>query len=160
MMSLTQTTPDANAKLIAGRRRIASMLLYANGKIAALDEHGEQIPQMQMRSAIELWAEYASASGFDVVGCKFSTQKPGGAGASGTLFECVDGFDERWDDDADGIDENARLSDAAEIMLAALQRQHDNINRWLATGVPADAEESRSIAEQIAAAIQKATGDA
>ena len=79
------------------RRRIASIMLFANGQIAAFDENDQQIPEMQMRSAIELWAEYASASGFDVIGCKFSTQQPGGPGATGTVVECFDGFDERWD---------------------------------------------------------------
>lgn len=79
------------------RRRIASMMLFANGQIAAFDEHEQPIPEMQMRSAIELWAEYASASGFDVAGCKFRTQQPGGAGATGSVIECFDGFDELWD---------------------------------------------------------------
>ena len=44
------------------------------------------------------------------------------------------------------------------IMLAALKRQQANIRRWLETGIPADADESRSIAEQIDAAIEAAEG--
>ena len=42
------------------------------------------------------------------------------------------------------------------IMLAALKRQQANIRRWLETGIPADADESRAIAEQIDAAIKTA----
>lgn len=41
---------------------------------------------------------------------------------------------------------------------AALRRQRDNIKRWLATGIPAGSEESKSISEQIDAAIAKAEG--
>lgn len=55
---------------------------------------------------------------------------------------------------------NARLIRSAPTMLAALIRQRDNIERWLATGEPAGAEESRAIYEQIAAAVAEATGDA
>lgn len=51
---------------------------------------------------------------------------------------------------------NARLIAAAPDLLAALKRQQSNIRRWLETGVPADAEESRSISEQIDAAIKLA----
>lgn len=52
---------------------------------------------------------------------------------------------------------NAYLIAAAPDMLAALQRQAANIARWLETGIPAGPEESRQIAEQINAAISKAT---
>ena len=50
-----------------------------------------------------------------------------------------------------------RLIEAAPRMLAALQRQHANIERWLETGEPAGPDESREIAEQIKAAIDLAT---
>lgn len=53
---------------------------------------------------------------------------------------------------------NAWLTVAAPDMLAALQRQRDNIKRWLETGVPASPEESKSISDQIDAAIAKAEG--
>lgn len=56
------------------------------------------------------------------------------------------------------VDEaNARIMAAAPVMLAALKRQHENIQRWLSTGEAAGPEESREIAEQIANAIQAAT---
>ena len=51
---------------------------------------------------------------------------------------------------------NARLIAAAPELLAALKRQQANIRRWLETGVPADAEESKSISEQIDEAIKLA----
>jgi hypothetical protein len=54
---------------------------------------------------------------------------------------------------------NARLIAAAPELLAALKRQQANIRRWLETGVPANAEESRSISEQIDAAIKVADGE-
>lgn len=53
---------------------------------------------------------------------------------------------------------NARLIAAAPELLAALKRQQANIRRWLDTGVPADAQESKSISEQIDAAIKVAEG--
>ena len=53
---------------------------------------------------------------------------------------------------------NAHLIVAAPDLLAALKRQHDNIRRWLATGVPATEEESKEISDQIDAAIAKAEG--
>jgi hypothetical protein len=55
---------------------------------------------------------------------------------------------------------NARLIAAAPDMLAALQRQSENIKRWLNTGIPAGPAESKSISDQIDAAIAKATGGA
>lgn len=56
------------------KKRVASVILFASGKIVAFGENGQQIPEIQMNSAIELWAEYASGAGYDVDGCKFSTQ--------------------------------------------------------------------------------------
>lgn len=79
------------------KRRVSSMYLFANGDIVAFDQHGEPIQELQMRSAIDLWAEYSAASGFDVDGCKFHTQKPGGDGPSGKIEATFDGFAQRWD---------------------------------------------------------------
>lgn len=47
---------------------------------------------------------------------------------------------------------------AAPEMYEALSRQAGNIRRWLETGVPASPDESRSISEQIDAALAKAEG--
>lgn len=57
-------------------------------------------------------------------------------------------------------EEDARLIAAAPEMLAALERQAANIARWIETGEPAGREESKSISDQICAAIAKATGRA
>ncbi len=53
---------------------------------------------------------------------------------------------------------DGRMIIAAPAMLAALKRQQANIRRWMIDGIPADAEESRSISEQIDAAVAKAEG--
>jgi len=49
-----------------------------------------------------------------------------------------------------------------ERLRAALQRQVANVEQWLETGVPASAEESKSIYEQMVAALKPldAGGDA
>jgi len=47
---------------------------------------------------------------------------------------------------------NAALLEACESMVA-------NINSWLATGVPADAQESEILYSQMVAAIAKAKGE-
>jgi hypothetical protein len=53
---------------------------------------------------------------------------------------------------------DARLIASAPELLAACERQVANIERWLETGVPADAAESKSIYDQMKAAIAKAEG--
>lgn len=81
-------------------------------------------------------------------------------------------FRSEWIDGADGktvadcrafsfrtIEENranAHLIAAAPEMYEALKRQQANIRRWLETGVAADPEESKSISDQIDAALAKA----
>lgn len=51
-----------------------------------------------------------------------------------------------------------QVSYAAADMLMALRRQQTNIRRWLESGIPATADESKSISDQIDAAIAKAVG--
>lgn len=51
--------------------KVKTVLLFANGNIAAFNEKDEQIPELQIRSAIQLFAEYAVQAGFEVDGCEF-----------------------------------------------------------------------------------------
>ena len=73
--------------------KIKSMIMFPNGDFAAINQHSEQVPEMQARGALELWAEYAAASGFDVDGCKFTTHR-----GTGVLKKSFDGFDVVWDE--------------------------------------------------------------
>ena len=77
------------------RRKVSQMILFIDGAIAAFDEAGEQIPELQDMSAIELWGLYAEAAGFDVDGCKFKTARDE---VHGTIETCFDGPVERIDD--------------------------------------------------------------
>lgn len=54
--------------------------------------------------------------------------------------------------------EIARLISAAPAMLHALQEMIANCDRWLETGIPADATESKRLYGQMAAAVRKAEG--
>lgn len=56
------------------------MMLFSNGNIAALDGNDQQIGELQYKSAIQLWAEFATKLGYDVKGCECRTQAPGGPG--------------------------------------------------------------------------------
>lgn len=51
-----------------------------------------------------------------------------------------------------------RLIAAAPVMFDAIVRQLENIERWIETGIPADADESKSIYDQLCAARAKASG--
>lgn len=59
----------------------------------------------------------------------------------------------------DGLDPAAVpvLLAEREGLLEACKRQVENIEHWMETGIPATPEESRSIYEQLKAAIQKVT---
>lgn len=64
---------------------------------------------------------------------------------------------------SDGRDEDrdiatGRLIAAAPDLAAAVRRQVENIERWRETGIPASPEESKSIYEQLLAALTRATG--
>lgn len=53
------------------------------------------------------------------------------------------------------IREAHELRQRIATLEAALQRQVDNVERWMETGVPADAAESRSIYEQMVCALRR-----
>lgn len=59
---------------------VKTMFLFASGDIAAFDENGQQVQELQHKSAIQLWAEFATRLGYDVEGCECRLQAPGGAG--------------------------------------------------------------------------------
>jgi hypothetical protein len=61
-------------------------------------------------------------------------------------------------DDEGGANRNAKLIAAAPDLLSACKRQIANIERWLETGAPASPEESKSIYDQMVAAVAKAEG--
>ena len=73
-----------------------TLMLMANGQVACFDQHEEQIIELQSRTAIELWAEWAHANGFDVHGCEVRTQLPGGDGPRCTIDGDMGDFFERW----------------------------------------------------------------
>lgn len=88
---------DTRARVLpVAKRRVAKMILFANGSIAALDEHEQQIYQLQAMSAIELFARHAASYGFEIDGCEFKTQQPGGPGIEGVIRATIDGFEERY----------------------------------------------------------------
>ena len=60
--------------------RVKTMMLFANGNIAAFDEHDNQITELQCKTAMELWTEFATRLGYDIEGCECRTQLPGGIG--------------------------------------------------------------------------------
>ena len=60
--------------------RVKTMILFANGNIAAFDENDQQIGELQCKSAIQLWAEFATKLGYDVEGCECRMQASGGPG--------------------------------------------------------------------------------
>ncbi len=53
---------------------------------------------------------------------------------------------------------DAHLIAAAPDLAEAVRRQVENIERWRETGIPASPEESKSIYEQLLAALTRATG--
>jgi hypothetical protein len=52
--------------------------------------------------------------------------------------------------------QDAPLVEAAPLLLAALEVQVANIERWLETGIPSGPDESRAIYEQMKAAVNSA----
>lgn len=56
-----------------GGTKVKTLILFGNGLFAAFDENDQQIPELQSKSAIELWSDFAEESGFDVEGCTAKT---------------------------------------------------------------------------------------
>jgi sulfur relay (sulfurtransferase) complex TusBCD TusD component (DsrE family) len=58
--------------------KIKRMFLYSNGNIAAIDTQGRQVPDLQYKTAIQLWAEFATKLGYDVEGCSCNVRMANG----------------------------------------------------------------------------------
>jgi hypothetical protein len=50
--------------------KIKEMLVFGNTQVAAFDESGNQVPELQIKWLLDIWAERATSLGHDVVGCK------------------------------------------------------------------------------------------
>ena len=70
--------------------------MFSNGMFAAFDESGEQIAEMQSKTAIQLWCEFAAEAGFDAEGCTVKMQAPGGPGIEGKIETDVDAQRQRF----------------------------------------------------------------
>ena len=66
--------------------RVRSVLFFRDGSIAAFDENGEQIPQLQMKTVMELFRDFAEQNEFDAGGCEYSIQ----GGESGVIKDWFD----------------------------------------------------------------------
>jgi hypothetical protein len=58
-------------------KKIKKVLFFANGNIAAFDESDKQVPELQEKTSIKLWAEFCISLGYNVDACLFSTQSSG-----------------------------------------------------------------------------------
>lgn len=52
-------------------KKVKVIFLFPNGSIAAVDEQGQQIPELQGNAVSYLWAAFATAKGYDVNGTIF-----------------------------------------------------------------------------------------
>jgi hypothetical protein len=53
--------------------KIKDLLVFGNTQVAAFDESGNQVPELQMKSLLDIWAERATSLGHDVVNCECRT---------------------------------------------------------------------------------------
>lgn len=72
--------------------KVTEVLIFPNGNIAAFDEHGQQIPDMQHKSVSQLIAEQANRLGYSVDGCKVCM------GRGVTTMMMYSGYREIWED--------------------------------------------------------------
>lgn len=50
-------------------RKVSSILIFANGNVAAFGPDGEQIARIQRKTIVDLVVECAVEAGFDIDGC-------------------------------------------------------------------------------------------
>ena len=53
--------------------KIKDVLVFGNTQVAAFDESGNQVPELQIKWLLDLWAEYAASLGHNVVDAKCKT---------------------------------------------------------------------------------------
>jgi hypothetical protein len=76
-------------------KSLKSLLLFPDGNFAAIDDSGNQIAELQQRTACELIAEYAQRLGWDVDHCEFkAADSAGELRVSNRLIHQVRYFDD------------------------------------------------------------------
>lgn len=78
------------------KRKPTTLMLFSNGQFACFDADNWPIVELQLRTAIELWAEYAAEIGYDPEGCEVRTQLPGGDGPRCEIAGELGEYWERW----------------------------------------------------------------
>ena len=51
-------------------KKVARLLIFRNGNVAAFGPDERQIPELQLQSVAELWGRFADLLGYDVHGCE------------------------------------------------------------------------------------------
>lgn len=70
-LNLQNQIAEWNQRDKASGKVLKSLLLFSDGNFAAIDDSGNQIAELQQRTACELIAEYAQRLGWDVDHCEF-----------------------------------------------------------------------------------------
>jgi len=86
-------SPDSKST----KPHVETVFLLASGDIAAFTASGQQIPELQQKTAIDLFADRAITLGYSMDYVRIETQAPNGAGRACTLIPTTDGFHKRWD---------------------------------------------------------------
>ena len=77
--------------------KVSCVLFYPSGKIAALSDGGVLIPQLQAKTIVELWADFATSQGYDLSGCQFKITSPLPPATSGAIaVDCAGETIIRW----------------------------------------------------------------
>ena len=81
----SRATGDVEVQPLVNVRKVENLIMFSNGAFVAFDKNGQQIAELQSKTAIDLWCRFATESGFDVVGCVVKMQAPGGPGIEGKI---------------------------------------------------------------------------
>jgi Fe2+ or Zn2+ uptake regulation protein len=55
---------------MADKVRLANILIFKNGNIAVFDESGNQVPELQNKTVLDLIRDFAASQGFSTEGCR------------------------------------------------------------------------------------------